>query len=303
MIRVVVPASSANLGSGTDCLGVALPIYLQATFEEADQLTFTFEGSTQNVPLEQNLIYVAARKLFRSAGTEVPPMKVAVKSDIPLARGLGSSASAIVAGIWGANAWLGNPFSQQELVTAAVEIEGHPDNVVPCVAGGFTVAMPTQDTVLFSKISVNKKLYFTVAVPEYELPTKRAREVLPVQVDLKNSLQQIQRACYLVSAFNNSVFDSLYEATQDLMFTPYRRDLIPGFDDVVGSAVSAGAKCAVISGAGPTILAMSTTKKAATDAAKAMQKSFEKTNIYCETHILNADNDGVQVMTKKGIEK
>lgn len=298
MIQIKVPASSANLGSGTDCLGVALPLYLTAAFEEADKPEIVFDDGTAPVAPEQNLLHTAARKVFRMAGRELPPLRITIQSSVPLARGMGSSACAIVAGVWGADALLGNPFSQDALLKAAVEIEGHPDNVLPCALGGFTVAMQTADKVYYTKTAVDKSVRFVAAVPEYELPTKRAREVLPQQVPLQDALGQLQRACYLVSCFQRGDFSQLREATRDALFTPARRALIPGFESVRQRAEQAGAACAVISGAGPTVLAMATDAKTAKAAAAAMQEAFESAGLSCKTHILHADNNGVSV--KKG---
>lgn len=294
-IQVKVPASSANLGSGTDCLGIALPLYLTAVFEDAAKPQMAFGKGTATVPPEQNLVYIAARKVFRMAKKEMPPIKITIKSDVPPARGLGSSACAIVAGIWAANAWLDEPFDAAQLLTAAVELEGHPDNVVPCAQGGFTVAMQTAGGVRFAKTTVAKNLRLVAAVPDCELPTQRARAVLPKEVPLADCLAQLQRACYLVSCFNNGDFSALDEATQDLLFTPARRALIPGFDAVVRAAKKAGAACVTISGAGPAMLAMATTAAIAKTAAAAMQAAFQSAGIASKTHILAADNTGVQV--------
>ena len=157
-VTVKVPASTANIGTGVDCLGIALSKYLTAEFEPSDSLEFYFkEGFNRPIPLDQNLVYEGARRVFERAGRPMPPMRVTMATDIPGSRGLGSSASAIVAGAYGANAWLGEPLPESILIDVATDIEGHPDNIVPCAVGGFTIAMTTPDgAVQYHKIVPNR---------------------------------------------------------------------------------------------------------------------------------------------------
>lgn len=296
MIRVTVPASSANLGSGTDCVGVALSLYLNAGFEYSDKMELVYSGiANPMVPLDQDLIYIAAKKIFDMAAEPFPNLRILVSSGIPLCSGLGSSAAAIVAGVCGANALLKNRFSRAELANAATTLEGHPDNVVPSLMGGFTVSMMHGNEVMYSSTKVNDKLTFIVATPKYHLETKAAREVLPKQISLEACIQQLQHACYLVSIMQSGDYEKLAAATEDVIFTPARLDLVKGYSEVAKAAVASGAYCGLISGAGPSVVALAPSESRCGQIAAVMKTAFAGIGLESEIYTMNADNDGVKI--------
>ncbi len=292
--EVRIPASSANIGTGVDCLGIALSKYLHVRFEPAKSLSVVFEtGFAHDIPADKNLVLEGARQVFARAGEPFPAMKLTMRTDIPSSRGLGSSASAIVAGVWGANVWLGERFSPAELINIATEIEGHPDNIVPCAVGGFTVSMSYKGEVIYHRAAPDKRLKFITAVPDYELSTKLARSVVPQEFPLAAVVAQLQRACFLVAGLSSGDLRALDLATDDVIFTPARKALSPGFDEVTGAALRQGALCAMISGAGPTILAFAVEHE--DEIAAAMQAGFSKADIACEAYVLETDLDGAVV--------
>lgn len=295
MIKVIVPASSANFGSGTDCVGVALPLYLTVQFERADRMIVSYPNGDAPAAPESDWIVIAARKVYAMAGVSFPTLKITVTSQIPLCSGLGSSASAIVAGMCGANAMLGKPFTTEQLINAATEMEGHPDNVVPSFLGGFTVSMTHAGNVHCSAMPLDAQLMFIAVHPHYRLETKSAREVLPKEVALTTALAQLQRGCYLVSVMQRKAYDRLAAATDDQIFTPARRALVKGFDQVTKAAAQNGAYCAFISGAGPTIIALADRGAQCDRIAGAMQDAFTSQGLESTTYIMLADNSGVRI--------
>ena len=295
MIKVSVPASSANLGSGTDCVGVALPLYLRVMFDYAGSFEIIYNsGDDPKVALQQDLIYIAVRKIYRMAKETMPNLRITVDSGIPLCSGMGSSAAAIVAGLCGANALLGQRFSKEQLAAAACEIEGHPDNVVASLAGGFTVSAAYEGRVHYSTIKLDDGLAFIAAVPQYHLSTKAAREVLPKEIPLQTALTQLQHGCYLVSVMQQKRYGELAAATRDAVCTPMRKVIIKGYEEVTKAAVDSGAYCALISGAGPSIIALAKSGGNCAKIASAMNKAFTSVGLRSEVYIMNADNDGAQ---------
>ncbi|WP_010166847.1 homoserine kinase [Candidatus Epulonipiscium viviparus] len=296
-VTVKVPASTANIGSGIDCLGVGLSKYLTVVMEDNDKFEIIFkQGFNRDILLDENLFYTGAKRIFAKAGRGFPLVKITMVTDIPGSRGLGSSASAIVAGVYAANAYLNDLFTEAELISEASLIEGHPDNVVPCAVGGFTISMMDNDVTHYHKIVPNRDLRFITAIPDYELPTKLARSVIPKEFSRTTLVTQLQRACFLVGALASGDIRQLEIATQDLIFTPARKDLIPGFDAVTSNAMAAGAICSMISGAGPTLIAFATHNLDCI--AAAMRQGFTDAQINSTVEILRADTKGAVVITE-----
>lgn len=297
-VTVKVPASTANIGSGVDCLGIGLSKYLTVVMEDSPIFEIIFkEGFDKDIPFEENLFYTGAKRIFDKAGKEFPSVKITMMTNIPGSRGLGSSASAIVAGVYAANSYLGDLFDESILISQASLIEGHPDNIVPCAVGGFTISMMEDDITHYHKIVPNRDLRFITAIPNYELSTKLARSVVPKEFSRQTLVTQLQRACFLVGALSSGDIRQLDIATQDLIFTPTRQSLIPGFDAVTSNAMQAGALCAMISGAGPTIIAFATQNL--TEIAQAMKQGFSSVDIMSCVEILKADTKGAIVISEK----
>ncbi|OON96095.1 MAG: homoserine kinase [Epulopiscium sp. Nele67-Bin005] len=297
-VTVKVPASTANIGTGVDCLGIGLSKYLTVVMEDSDTFEFIFkEGFENEIPLEDNLVYEGAKRIFDKANSQFPVVKITMFTDIPGSRGLGSSASAIVAGVYLANAWLGDIYEENILISEATAIEGHPDNIVPCAVGGFTISMMDGNDVHYHKIVPNRDLRFITAIPNYELPTKLARSVVPNEFSRQDIVTQLQRACFLVGALASGDLRQLDIASQDLIFTPARHKLIPGFDDVTSNAMKSGAMCSMISGAGPTLIAFATTNLDII--ADSMKEGFSQNDITSKVEILKADTKGAIVIAEK----
>lgn len=302
-VTVRVPASSANLGSGVDTLGLALSLYLTVTMENLPEGSCSeilcgngFDGP---LPDNDNYVLTAAKELFKEAGEKFPAFRMRIDTDIPFAHGLGSSSAALIGGLYGANAFLKTPLTQQQLLTIANRMEGHPDNVVPAALGGFTLAMADKEGILYHSFKAPDFTYIA-AVPAYRLSTEKARKVLPNNLPLGEAVSQLQRACFLIQALQSEDSSALCRLTEDAVFTPARRPLMPGSQQACQAAMDAGAFCSFTSGAGPTMLAIAPQKSEDTHLristiGEAMKNAYAALDIDCYILYLNADNKGVQV--------
>ena len=200
-IKVSVPATSANVGSGFDALGLAVTLYNTVTFEESDRLDISAADGTRIPCNESNLVYRSAKGLFDKVGKKIPPLKIVQTNPIPMARGLGSSSACIIAGLLGANRMLGDVLNTQELLTLATAIEGHPDNVAPALLGGLTSSVFEDGVVYSVKRDVDQSLCFAAIVSDYKLLTEAARAALPKQVAHKDAVYNLSRAALVPTAF------------------------------------------------------------------------------------------------------
>ena len=206
MIRIQVPATSANLGSGFDSLGIALTLYNQVWMEEDDRLTISCKDSVDVPKDENNLIYWAVKQLYQECGRKLPGLKLIQENNIPLARGLGSSSACIVAGILGANRLLGNPFSRSDLINLAAKIEGHPDNTSPAIEGGLVASAMEGGRIYSVSVPVSEKLQFAVFIPPFELKTEMARSVLPETYSRADVVYNLSRSALMTaSLFSGSL--------------------------------------------------------------------------------------------------
>ncbi|MBO4367054.1 MAG: homoserine kinase [Clostridia bacterium] len=226
-------------------------------------------------------------------GCVLPVCRVTVRSDIPLARGLGSSASALVAGILGAFALCGLPVDEEKALALATRAEGHPDNVAPAVKGGFTVASGNGKDLYVQRLRVpDDVLRAVVASPSDPLSTEEMRKVLPKEVPLTDAVCQVQHACLLVSALQNGDWKALSEAAGDNLFTPYRKARMPYLEDAFRTGKEAGALCCMISGSGPSVLALTDSDEAALRVRNRWEDLFGSTGCPCRVRILQIDRDG-----------
>lgn len=291
MITVRVPATSANIGSGFDSLGLAVNLYNTAQFAEADGLYISSADGTSVPTGEDNLIYRTVRQVYAQCGRTLKGLRLRQTNAVPIARGLGSSSACIVAGIMGANALLGNPLSQQDMLTLAVQTEGHPDNVAPALLGGFVASVQDGGKVISVKKDIAPDLEFAAFVPSFRLLTKQEREALPKQVAHKDAVYNLSRAALCALAFSERRYDLLRVATQDSLHQQYRLPLIDGGKEVFALARECGALAVYISGAGPTVMALA---PAQSDFfAKAQQRLAQTPQAAAFTlHRLTADNEG-----------
>ncbi len=244
MIKVKVPATSANLGPGFDVMGLALDRYNIFTFAE------------NRIGSEENLIYRSYKRVFEYLGSPIIPVKIHVDENIPQARGLGSSAACIVGGIMGANEILGNPLDKDEILKLATEIEGHPDNVAPAIYGGLIVSVMEGEKIHTGKLPIKNELNFIALVPNFKLSTSEARRVLPKQINYEDGIYNVSRASILLTALVTGDDSLLKLGLQDKFHQPYRGRLIPGFDHIIAAMNERGALGCYLSGAGPTIMCL-----------------------------------------------
>ena len=257
IVRVRVPATSANLGPGFDTLGLALTLYNELTLAPADAVTVVVRGEGQGrLPAtDANVVARAARALFEAAGRRFTGVAIECVNRIPLSRGLGSSAAAWLGGMLGANALAGTPLDRAALLSLAARAEGHPDNVAAALHGGVTVACETPTGVVAVAVPAPDNLRWVALVPEVTSTTAEARAVLPPTVPRADAVFNVQRASLLLASLQAKRADLLHAAMDDRLHQPYRVKLFPWMPAVVAAAREAGALGCVLSGAGPSLLA------------------------------------------------
>lgn len=255
MIKVQVPATSANLGPGYDCLGIALDEYCTVSFEIIDE-GLEITGCEAAYCNEDNLIYQAFLKGLDYLNEHVSGLRMHVDTNIPYARGMGSSATCIVAGLTGANALFGHKMNKYEIFDLATQMEGHPDNVAPAIFGGLTVSFMDQGKPNMIRYGVKKDLIFVTMIPDFEVSTKKAREVLPDQMSYAQAVYQMGRTAALAKAIEIGNGLIISKACNDQMQEPYRKNLIPAYDEVKTLCKECGTLTMFISGSGSTMMAL-----------------------------------------------
>lgn len=271
-ITVRAPATSANLGPGFDCLGLALDLWNEVV------ATPLLDGGA-SAAAEESLIARSARLACERVRQPFPGFALECTNRVPFGRGLGSSAAAIACGLLIANRYLADPLSEAELLDLATEIEGHPDNVVPCLLGGVrAVALDSARHVLQAPVLLQPSLFAAVFVPEARVPTMLARAVLPSSVPLADALFNVARTALLVAALASGRPQLLAEATRDALHQPYRAPLFPASAGLIAAAIAAGAYCAYSSGAGPSVLALCASSDRAAEVCAAFDRRAAATD-------------------------
>ena len=298
-VTVQVPATTANIGPGFDCLGAALKLYNRFTFTpQQDALTITASGvNADRVGLDaDNMAYTSFAKLFNHLGKPVPGVNIDLHMGIPLARGLGSSATAIVGGLVGANHLAGNPLSTSEIADLATDIEGHPDNVVPALCGGCRLSATGLDRSWeVSELPWHPSVIPVIAIPAFELSTQEARQVLPLTYGRSEVVFNMAHLGLLIQGLATANPDWLKAGLQDHIHQPFRQCLISHYDEVRLAALCKGAHGLVISGAGPTLLAL-TTPETAEPVRSAMVLAWETVGISAQGMVLELDRQGAQIL-------
>lgn len=296
---VQVPASTANLGSGFDSIGVAFQLYLHIEVEPSDHLHFDWKGNLadQTIEDEDNLILHGLQKVFEVQGKEIPALHLSVQSDIPLTRGLGSSASAYVAGLVIANKYLGKRLTDKELLWLATEKEGHPDNVGASIFGGVFFASVDwkKKQVVHHNQPFPEEWQFVAAIPSYTLSTAKARQILPQDYAKADSIFNVSRFGMLVSSLFTKDKEAMIMGLEDALHQPYRSHLIPGFQELQAEKEELGVLGFVISGAGPTVLAIIDKDTNEEQLIKKMKEHMTVDNHDVEVKRVTVDNMGYTV--------
>ncbi|MBN2878133.1 MAG: homoserine kinase [Clostridia bacterium] len=256
IFKVKIPATTTNLGPGFDCLGMSVELFNFITVEKSDTLEIVIPDDEKGIiPTDDtNLIVQAMKKSYDYLGVAFIPVKITQENNIPFARGLGSSAACIVGGILAANKLSGEKLDFEEMLSLAVSMDGHPDNVLPAFLGGMTAAsMDENKKVTYVKLMPHDKFQFVFIIPNFHLKTSDARKVLPNEYSFHDAVHSSGNAVVLTASLVNGLEGNLKAACEDYLHQPYRKSLIPNYDLVKNKAYALGAHAFYLSGAGPTM--------------------------------------------------
>lgn len=306
-ISVKVPATTANIGPGFDTFGMALPLYNIVTIEETvlggveiELLSKDDEIQDLHLPADDtNIIYRAIEQLYACVGQVPSAIKVTVDTSIPIAKGLGSSASVIVGALIAANELLGKPADLDALLSIANEVEGHPDNTTPAFLGGFCISSLEEDgSIKYCKLEWPEDWKLTLCVPDFELSTNISRSVLPDQIEREDAVFNIRRAAMLVHAIHTEDEELMKIAMEDKLHQPYRIRFVPGLQDVMDELKNFDNVLGVaLSGAGPSILVI--TSGSNIDKIKdVIRTTWERYSVRAELTTFDIDTNGAELLTK-----
>ena len=293
MIRVKVPATSANMGAGFDCMGIALSLYNIIDvdiLENGLEIIDDFPKVSHN---ENNLIYRAMKVVFDRVGYTPSGILIKQKSQIPATRGLGSSSACIIGGMIGANILSGRKLSYKEILDMAAQMEGHPDNVTPALFGGLCVSAKDGECIKYKSIKLIRKYKFAVMIPDFFVATRKSRCVIPDSFSKEDAVFNISRAALLVAALSNGDSELLKTAVGDRMHQPYRTEYIENMEEIFEKTYEAGSCGTYLSGSGPTILSIidDDTK----DFKIKMEEYFKNSGQKWRCKVLTVDNVGTIV--------
>lgn len=290
MVKVTVPASTANIGPGFDSLGLALNLYNEYIFEEIDE-GLIIEGCPEIFKNKDNLVYKSFLITAQKLGKNVKGLKISIKSQIPVSRGLGSSSACIVGGVYGANALYSGGLSKDELFKIAVMIEGHPDNIAPCVYGGLTASMVEKEKPYTMQYNISDKLKFCALIPNFETSTNEARKLLPKEVLFSDAVFNISRVSVLLKALETGDINMISIALKDKLHQQYRVTLIHECDEVMEICDADGSSAMFISGSGPTLMNIIVNDKF----LEKIKDGISKLKHKWEIRLLEADKNGAVV--------
>jgi homoserine kinase len=307
-VAVEVPASSANLGAGYDCLAIALGLTNRIEFEVRGwsrgsiELSVDGQGADELSEDRENRCVLGVEAALRAIRGEIPEgvgWRIDMRNEIPLARGLGSSAAATVAGLVAGNAFLGEPLTQADLLRLATEIEGHPDNAAAALLGGFVVSAAIDGAVEALRFDAPRDLRAILFVPELRLATKTMREVLPEFVPRADAVANLTRVAIGVAGISIGRFDLLRLVTVDRLHEPYRAAAFPQLPQFVEAARGAGAIGACLSGAGSSIIAFSDSVRTITRIEGAFAAASADTDLTGRILVVSPRNAGAQVVGRR----
>ncbi len=293
MKRLRIPASSANVGSGFDSIGIALALYNYVDFEEREGILVE---SLDDIPKgSDNLIVSTIEHTYNHAGIKFNGVHIIQENNVPIARGLGSSSTCIAAGVTIANEMMGGVLSLHDRVKIAADIEGHPDNVAPALLGGFVAAVMDGGDIIYQHKELKRdELEFVAVVPNFKVSTKEAREALPKSYSMADAVYNLSRSSLCTAAFLTGNYELLKVATKDKIHQEYRLKLVKGGKEIMNHMLSLGAFSATVSGAGPTLMAI---VPAHDDSIHTGMVGYIARE-YPEYRVLrlNADNNGAKVL-------
>jgi len=294
-VTIRVPGSTSNCGAGFDSLGMALSIYNDVTLTRGD-----WRGAQPAAPRDSHGLEMAdeaAQLFFVRAGVEEIGYTLAIRGDVPMSRGLGSSVTLRAGVVAALNELTGAKLTKDDLCSLVTQLEGHPDNATPAVIGGFCVARcdaHTGELLGVLRKPIGRDLCFVVVSPDQELETKKARGILPKELPYFDAVKSVNSATYVVAAFLSGEYDRLRHAVKDFLHEPYRLPLIPGAKPAIEAGVGAGALTGWLSGSGSSVLCVSR-PKAAAKVGRVMAAAFAAHKLPSTIHVLHADNDGLLV--------
>lgn len=299
MVKVRVPATSANIGPGFDSMGLALGLYNYVTAEENDtgklEIIITDESKKYLPCDENNLIYTSMKRVFDKVGYKPKGLKLILENNVMVTRGLGSSSAGIVGGIVAANELSGRKLSTDEMLRIAADIEGHPDNVTPALLGGFTVNVQTKYAIRYVKTELPESdLRFAALVPDFFLQTKKSRGVLPKSVSHKDAVYNTGHSALLAASLMSGKYENIRTAVGDKLHQRYRKRLIPNMDKLFKLCYDSGALGVYLSGAGPTIIAIlrADNKNFSCNISRHLTGRLKTWKL----HMLKPDNDGACII-------
>ena len=303
-VIVEVPSTTANMGPGFDCLGAALSLSNQFTITRIEGSSEVFKlimESTEGNHLRggpDNLFYRAAQRVWKAASIEPFALEARVKLAVPPARGLGSSATAIVAGLVGANSLMGFPLPKEKLLELAIDIEGHPDNVVPSLLGGLCLTAKTaSERWRVIKCDWDKSIKIVVAIPSLRLSTSEARRVMPKNIPISDAVMNLGALSLLLQGLRTGNSELIADGMHDRIHEPYRWELIKGGLKVSEAAMNAGALGYAISGAGPSILTLCKESQSLS-ISQAMVKAWELEGVASRAPILSLQTSGSECIRR-----
>ncbi|HLP26609.1 MAG TPA: homoserine kinase [Acidobacteriota bacterium] len=297
-VTVRVPGSTSNLGAGFDTLGMAVTLYNDVTLRRTRETGV--HAATPDAIAGVDMASEAAAWFFARAGVEEFGFSFAVRGDVPMSRGLGSSVTLRAGIVAGLNELSGAGLDKDDLAELVTKLEGHPDNATPAVLGGFCVGRTDPNRGVLTGVvrrAIGKELVFVVVSPSQELETKKARGILPKEIPYFDAVRSINSASYVVAAFISGEYDRLTHAVADFMHEPYRLPLIPGARDAIQAGVAAGALTGWLSGSGSSVMCVTRPAKAAR-VARAMVAAFADANVPSRVFRLHADNEGLRIIAR-----
>ena len=304
-VHVTVPATTANW-SRLRCAGLALNLWNEADFvcTEDNKIALTVSGEGEGkLPVNaENAVAEAALQIYDLTGKHCTGLQIDCLNRVPLSSGMGSSSAAMLAGMLGANALLGNPLTDEEILKLAIETEGHPDNVAPAMLGGLVASIVHENRVFSMRLPAKANhgsIHATIVLPDFDFPTKQARAILPKQVERKDAIYNISRAVLVTEALRTGNLDLLGIAMKDSLHQPYRLPLIPGAIAALEAGKKAGASAVALSGAGPSLIAFSSKAEAPygddTGIGAAMKRAFESAGLSARIFELGTSYEGAEV--------